>query len=262
MIVSHVKPESWVDTGEAGKIQPSEVAGLAHVVSLSPEDVEILRGPQGLPGADGAPGPQGPQGPQGLPGADGAPGPQGPQGLPGADGAPGPQGPQGPQGLPGADGAPGPQGPQGVQGPAGPVGVGSAFAAMMQVDQVGMVSGVPIKVNAAGEVFDFGGCYEAPNARFIAVEPGVYFFECYAFGLVGGAPSGVVASLRVNGEVVAESGCDSTTQKAYVDLGWQVSLIAGDVVEFWVTVWGAGGVKLPGAGGLASRWCGHMVRGV
>lgn len=67
MIVSHVKPESWVDTGEAGKIQPSEVAGLAHVVSLSPEDVELLRGPQGLPGADGAPGPQGPQGPQGNP---------------------------------------------------------------------------------------------------------------------------------------------------------------------------------------------------
>lgn len=96
MIVSHVKPESWVDSGEAGKIQPSEVAGLAHVVSLSPEDVELLRGPQGLPGDDGA---QGAQGPQGLPGADGAPGPQGPQGLPGADGAPGPQGPQGVSGV-------------------------------------------------------------------------------------------------------------------------------------------------------------------
>jgi len=47
------------------------------------------RGPQGEPGADGAPGPQGPIGPQGEPGADGAPGPQGPigpQGEPGADG--------------------------------------------------------------------------------------------------------------------------------------------------------------------------------
>ena len=95
MIVSHVKPESWVDTGEAGKIQPSEVAGLAHAVSLSPEDVELLRGPQGLTGADGAPGPQGPQGLKGDTGATGSQGPQGPQGLKGDTGATGPQGPQG-----------------------------------------------------------------------------------------------------------------------------------------------------------------------
>ena len=47
MIVSHVKPESWVDTGEAGKIQPSEVAGLVHAVSLEAADIELLRGPQG-----------------------------------------------------------------------------------------------------------------------------------------------------------------------------------------------------------------------
>ena len=151
MIVSHVKPESWVDTSEAGKIQPSEVAGLVHVVSLEAEDIELLRGPQGEPGPQGPqgePGPQGPagegvgipgpqgepgpQGPQGDTGADGAPGPQGPKGDPGADGAPGPQGPQG---LPGADGAPGPQGQQGEpgadgapgpQGPQGPAGGGVA----------------------------------------------------------------------------------------------------------------------------------------
>ena len=47
MQVTHVKPGSWVDTGEAGKIQPSEVAGMAHVVSLEPEDIELLRGPVG-----------------------------------------------------------------------------------------------------------------------------------------------------------------------------------------------------------------------
>lgn len=44
------------------------------------------------------------EGPQGLPGNDGTPGPQGERGLPGADGAPGPQGDpgaQGPQGIPG-----------------------------------------------------------------------------------------------------------------------------------------------------------------
>lgn len=126
MIVSHVKPQSWVDTGEEGKIQPSEVAGLVHVVSLEAADIELLRGPQGT---QGEPGPMGPQGPQGLPGADGAPGqqgepgPMGPQGLPGADGAPGPQGPQGLKGDTGATGPQGPQGPQGNQAifPAGAV---------------------------------------------------------------------------------------------------------------------------------------------
>jgi len=91
-------------------------------------------GPQGLPGADGAPGTQGPQGEQGLqglPGNDGAtglPGADGAQGLPGNDGAPGTPGAkgdtgdtglQGIQGIPGnngADGATGPQGIQGIQG--------------------------------------------------------------------------------------------------------------------------------------------------
>ena len=106
-------------------------------------DIELPRGPQGVPGKDGvdgapgvdgkdgAPGPQGPagpEGPQGLPGKDGAAGPQGPagpegpqgpQGLPGKDGAPGADGTDGavgPQGVPGNDGEAGPQGPQGPQG--------------------------------------------------------------------------------------------------------------------------------------------------
>ena len=158
MIVSHVKPDGWVDTNEAGKIQPSEVAGLVHVVSLEAADIELLRGPQGWPGADGAPGPQGPQG---LPGADGAPGPQGPQGLPGADGAPGsqgpqgepgPVGPQGPQGLKGDAGATGATGPQ---GPQGPVGVVFSTVAAPQVNTGGWqkiraehgLAGVPSFVN-------------------------------------------------------------------------------------------------------------------
>lgn len=112
MIVTHELPAGWVDTAEADKIQPSEVAGLVHVVQLEPGD--LLQGPAGPAGADGAPGvagPQGPQGPQGPAGADGAPG---------ADGAQGPQGPQGPAGVDGAPGADGAQGPQGVA-PAGAV---------------------------------------------------------------------------------------------------------------------------------------------
>jgi|GEM_PF-1042688 len=116
--------------------------GVANVLQLTGQIGP--QGPQGIPGNDGAPGPQGPIGPQGIPGNDGATGPQGPQGIAGNDGAAGPQGPQGipgndgaagpqgPEGIPGNDGATGPQGPQGIagndgstgpQGPIGPQGV-------------------------------------------------------------------------------------------------------------------------------------------
>lgn len=101
MIVAHELPAGWVDTGEADKIQPSEVAGLVHTVTLEPADVETLRGPAGDQG------PAGPQGPQGIEG------PQGPAGPQGDQGPAGPAGPQGPQGD---------QGPQGIQGPQGPAG--------------------------------------------------------------------------------------------------------------------------------------------
>jgi hypothetical protein len=77
------------------------------------QNVDDLRGPQGIPGARGPEGPRGSQGPPGNPGNDGIPGPQGPQGEPG---------PQGPQGEPGPAGEPGPQGPQGEPGPQGPPG--------------------------------------------------------------------------------------------------------------------------------------------
>lgn len=47
MIVEHVKPEAWADTDEAGKIQPSEVAGLVHVVTLEPGDMPAAAMPAG-----------------------------------------------------------------------------------------------------------------------------------------------------------------------------------------------------------------------
>ena len=108
MIVTHEMPAGWVDTGEAGKIQPSHVAGMVHVVTLEPGD-----GLQGPPGPQGPAGPEGPPGPQGI---------QGLPGLPGDDGAPGADGAQGPQGPAGPQGPQGPAGPQGPQGPAGPAG--------------------------------------------------------------------------------------------------------------------------------------------
>lgn len=93
MIITHAAPEGWVDTSEAGVIQPSHVAGLVHNVIIETGDLI-----------------EGPAGPAGPAGADGAQGPAGPAGPAGADGAQGPAGPQGPQG------------PQGLQGDAGPVG--------------------------------------------------------------------------------------------------------------------------------------------
>lgn len=72
MIVSHAAPPGWVDTNEADRIQPSEVAGLVHVVTLEPGDLlQGEPGPAGADGADGAQGPQGIQGPQGEPGPQG-----------------------------------------------------------------------------------------------------------------------------------------------------------------------------------------------
>ena len=151
MIIGHVLPGDWVDTGEAGKIQPSDVAGLEHTVTLEPEDIALLTGPVGPQGAQG---PQGEQGPQGVPGSGagdpvpgpqgdpGPAGPQGPQGVPGADGADGapgaagavgPAGPQGPQGVPGADGADGAPGAAGAVGPAGPQGAAGAAGALNDV---------------------------------------------------------------------------------------------------------------------------------
>ena len=141
MIIEHVKPSGWVDTAEPGLIQPSEVAGLVHVVTLEPGDIALLTGPagpqgpqglQGVPGSgagDPVPGPQGdtgPAGPQGLKGDTGDTGPAGPQGLKGDTGD---TGPAGPLGLKGDTGDTGPAGPQGLKGdtgdtgPAGPLGL-------------------------------------------------------------------------------------------------------------------------------------------
>ena len=122
MIVSHIKPVDWVDTGEAGVIQPSHVAALSHFVELEPEDIALLTGPagpQGVPGVKGDRGDVGPAGADGAPGVAGAPGlagPQGPKGDKGDAGAAGVAGPQGPKGDKGDAGAAGVAGPQGVPG--------------------------------------------------------------------------------------------------------------------------------------------------
>lgn len=80
------------------------------------EQLEGLRGPQGIQGPKGDQGIQGIQGPKGDTGA------QGPKGDTGATGAAGPKGdtgPEGPRGPQGPQGIPGPQGPQGPKGDKG-----------------------------------------------------------------------------------------------------------------------------------------------
>ena len=63
MLVTHVKPGSWVDTAETGVIQPSHVAELVHQVVFEAGDLlEGPPGPQGPQGIQGEPGPAGPAG--------------------------------------------------------------------------------------------------------------------------------------------------------------------------------------------------------
>lgn len=97
-----------------------------------PQGVQGMQGPQGIQGPIGASGPMGPVGavgPMGPKGNDGPPGPVGPQGpqgqmgLQGPQGQPGSQGPAGPQGSQGPVGPMGPMGPDGQPGPQGPQGV-------------------------------------------------------------------------------------------------------------------------------------------
>ena len=78
MIVTHVKPAGWVDTDEQDVIQPSAVAEIEHQVTLTAEDIELLRGPAGPAGLDGA---DGENGAPGVAGEAGAVGPQGPAGA-------------------------------------------------------------------------------------------------------------------------------------------------------------------------------------
>lgn len=87
-----------------------------------PQGPQGIQGPVGPQGPQGEVGPVGPQGPRGTQGVNGPQGIQGPKGDPGPKGDVGPQGEVGPVGPRGLQGETGPAGPQGIQGPVGPVG--------------------------------------------------------------------------------------------------------------------------------------------
>jgi microcystin-dependent protein len=114
--------------GNKGKIQTIEAdiaaleaqhTGDITAVETLISNIELMPGPKGDDGADGAPGADGADGAPGADGADGAPGADGADGAPGADGADGAPGADGADGLPGADGADGAPGADGADGAPG-----------------------------------------------------------------------------------------------------------------------------------------------
>ena len=101
--------------GPQGEVGPAGPKGESFKYDdFTAEQLESLRGPQGLVGETGPQGIQGIQGPQGPQGEVGPAGPQGAQGIQGEIGPQGIQGPQGPAGVQGPQGPAGPQGPTGV----------------------------------------------------------------------------------------------------------------------------------------------------
>ena len=127
MIITHEKPAHWVDTSEGDLIQPSEVAGLVHVLTLEPGDLlQGDKGDKGDQGPQGDKGDKGDQGPQGVKGDTGAAGATGAQGVKGNAGAAGATGAQGVKGNTGATGA---QGVKGDTGAAGAGGLGYVYTA-------------------------------------------------------------------------------------------------------------------------------------
>lgn len=111
-------PGGWMYLSDLSGIQgPPGPQGEAFKYSdFTPEQLEALRGPQGVQGEQGLQGIQGEQGLQGEQGPQGEIGPIGPQGIQGPRGETGAQGPQGEQGIQGPQGERGPEGPQGMSG--------------------------------------------------------------------------------------------------------------------------------------------------
>jgi len=120
--VTQSAPQNGVNTGDVlGTIWYNSQSGqfwtLTDTVAWTWTYGGAVVGAQGNPGPQGPQGATGAPGPTGLTGPTGAQGPTGATGATGAQGVPGPTGSQGPQGSTGPAGA---QGSAGVQGPVGP----------------------------------------------------------------------------------------------------------------------------------------------
>ena len=124
--------EGTVDEWLASLVGPPGQDGSIEFEELTPEQMDMLRGPKGDPflysdfTAEQLEALRGPQGLQGETGPQGEQGVQGPQGIQGPKGETGETGPTGPQGEQGEKGEPGEQGIQGIEGPQGPAGTPGA----------------------------------------------------------------------------------------------------------------------------------------
>lgn len=120
-----IRVELPADTGPGpGQVRVRTLQGEDHA-----EDVLLLQGERGAPGAAGLPGAKGETGEKGEKGDTGEAGPQGEPGVPGPRGPQGVLGPQGPMGEPGPrglQGERGPMGPTGAKGATGPQGATGA----------------------------------------------------------------------------------------------------------------------------------------
>jgi hypothetical protein len=115
---------SQIVPGSLSVDAPASCPKSQTVVSWNENGAMGPPGAAGKNGLDGAAGPTGATGPRGADGAPGAAGATGPGGADGHDGAPGPAGPTGATGATGPAGGPiGPAGPTGARGPTGANGV-------------------------------------------------------------------------------------------------------------------------------------------
>ncbi len=134
VILASANCEKVINLSETVESMKGEKGDPFTYEDFTAEQLESLRGPQGLKGENGVQGPQGipgiqgpkgdtgEQGPKGDKGDTGDDGAQGPQGIPGIQGPKGDTGEQGLKGDKGDTGEAGPQGPQGIPGVQGPKG--------------------------------------------------------------------------------------------------------------------------------------------
>lgn len=173
---------------------PAPAEGDAYGVgAAAPYDIYIYSPSKGwvdngpLQGAQGEPGPQGPQGEKGDPGEQG---PQGEKGDPGATGPQGETGAQGPQGATGPEGPQGEPGPNEISGSTATAlsGLLKGTGAAVQAAVAGVDYAAPSQVKSA--VLTASGW--ADNAQTVAVEG----LTPNANGTIGLAPTATAEQVK------------------------------------------------------------------
>jgi len=121
-------------------------------------------------------------------------------------------------------------------------------------NQTAIATGVDTKVTFTNEVFDLGGCFDAPNSRFVAPLSGLYMFSASLFfgtGVVDQNGFGVY--FFKNGAAwVTPFDEASGSSAACPNSTCVMSLTAGDIVEIYAHGDGTGNKTV--SGGNAFTW--------